>query len=127
MESKYRTYIAIATAAMLLLLAAAYYFFDPMETGWMPRCLWKTVTGTDCPGCGTQRMAHALMHGEFVKAWYSNAFALCMIPVIIFYVWLELNAERHNKLYRSLHSPWIINLFIFSILCWWVIRNIIVI
>ena len=123
-ESRLRPYIAFAIIAIMAILAFIYYFFDPAETYWMPHCLWKTATGTDCPGCGSQRMAHALMHADIRKAWESNAFAFCMIPVVILYSWLEINVSRHPNIYRRLHSPWIINLFISSIIIWWLLRNI---
>lgn len=122
---KYRTYIALVSIVALAMLAIAYYFFDPTEVNWMPRCLWKVVTGTDCPGCGSQRMAHALMHGDISGAWHANAFALCMLPIIALMIWLELTRTRHPSLYSRLHSPLMIKLIVTVILAWWIIRNLI--
>lgn len=115
-----KTTLAVAALAAA---ASVYYFFDPMEAGWMPRCLWKTLTGTDCPGCGTQRMLHALFHGDISGAWRSNAFALCMIPVIAFLLWLELTRERHSALYARIHRPWLIWLLALLVFAWWLLRN----
>lgn len=89
----------------------------------MPHCLWKTVTGTDCPGCGSQRMAHALMHGDFFGAWHANAFALCSLPPIAFMLWLEIHRSRHPRLYAALHRPLFIRLLLAAILIWWILRN----
>ncbi|MDE5840938.1 MAG: DUF2752 domain-containing protein, partial [Muribaculaceae bacterium] len=69
-----RVFLSFLVLSMALALAAVYYFFDPVEAGWMPRCIWKVTTGTDCPGCGSQRMAHALMHGDIAGAWRANAY-----------------------------------------------------
>lgn len=114
--------------AILLLMAVAfcavYWWFDPAEVGWMPRCLWKTVTSTDCPGCGSQRMIHALLHGHIGAAWKANAFALVMLPVIGFMFWLELTRSRRPHLYAKVFSPAVIRTLIFLVLAWWIFRNV---
>lgn len=113
----------IALVCLTVGLATVYFFVDPMQVRWMPRCLWKVATGTDCPGCGSQRMAHALMHGDFIGAWSANAYALCLLPLIGFLLWLELFRERHLRLYRRVHSPAIIFAFTVSVFAWWIVRN----
>lgn len=110
-------------AAGAVAAGCVYYFFDPAEARWMPRCLWKTLTGTDCPGCGSQRMLHALTHGDIQAAFHANAFAVCMIPVVIFFIWLELTSERHPSLYARIHRPCLIWLFAAIVLAWWILRN----
>ena len=115
---------AVAGIILLGLLAAAYYFFDPMEAKWMPKCLWRVATGTDCPGCGSQRMAHALMHGDFAGAWHANAYAMCMLPLILFLLWLEMAGESHPKLYARVHRQWVIAALGASVIVWWIARNI---
>ncbi|MDE6021964.1 MAG: DUF2752 domain-containing protein, partial [Muribaculaceae bacterium] len=111
-----RKILAIVIAVLAIILASVYYFFDPSDVGWMPRCLWKVLTDTDCPGCGSQRMAHALMHGDIIAAWHANAYALCMIPVIIFLFWLEFRRERHPGLYALVHKPAMMMLLVASVL-----------
>lgn len=112
-------------ALLAVLLAVVYFFVDPMQVKWMPRCIWKVATGTDCPGCGSQRMAHALMHGDLVAAWRANAYALCMLPLIGIMLWLELFRDRHPELYRRVHSPLAIWVLSASVVIWWVGRNLI--
>lgn len=110
---------------VLAVLAVVYFFVDPMEVRWMPRCIWKVATGTDCPGCGSQRMAHALMHGDLLGAWHANAYALCMLPLIGWMLWLELFRKRHPRLYSKFHSPVVIRVLAASVLIWWIARNMI--
>ncbi len=110
---------------LFVVLAIAYYSFDPVEVKWMPKCVWKVATGTDCPGCGSQRMAHALLHGDFRGAWHANAYALCMIPLIGLLVILEIFRDKHPQLYRKVHSPLLIWILVASIFAWWIIRNLI--
>ncbi len=120
-----RAWVAAIIAVLAIALAIVYYYFDPVEARWMPRCLWKVATGTDCPGCGSQRMAHALVHGDILGAWRANAFALCMIPLIGLLLVLELNREKYPKLYRKVHAPWVIWTLAAAVLIWWIVRNII--
>ena len=124
MRSK-RALWAILLIMLVLLLAVAYYFFDPVEAAWMPKCIWKVMTGTDCPGCGSQRMAHSLMHGDLIGAWHANAYAICMIPVIGFLIWLELFRDKYPIMYSRIHAPWMIWILVASIFAWWILRNLI--
>lgn len=117
--------IAMLVISVAVALAVVYYFVDPVEVTWMPRCLWKVATGTDCPGCGSQRMAHALMHGDFRAAWHANAYALCITPVVAAMLCLEFNRERFASLYTKVHSPWIIGTLVGSMFLWWLLRNLI--
>ena len=110
---------------IMALLAAVYFFVDPMEVRWMPKCIWKVATGTDCPGCGSQRMAHALMHGDLKGAWHANAYAFCLLPLIALMLWLELCRERFPRLYCSVHSPVVIRALVASVFIWWIVRNVI--
>lgn len=115
--------MAVVVAVLFVVMASVYFFFDPSEARWMPKCIWKAATGTDCPGCGTQRMAHALMHGDFRGAWQANAFALCMMPVIAFLLFLECFREKYQMFYRRVHSPWVIGMIAVAVVVWWIVRN----
>ena len=44
------------------------FFFDPVRTWFYPQCLFHTLTGLQCPGCGSLRALHALLHGEIRRA-----------------------------------------------------------
>ncbi len=111
--------------ALAIVLGVVYYFFDPVEVRWMPQCLWRVATGTDCPGCGSQRMAHALVHGDISGAWHANAYALCLLPLIGFMFWLEIAREKYPKLYKKVHAPWVICALASSVMIWWILRNVI--
>lgn len=67
-------------AAFLLTL---YYFYNPVTTLWTPKCLFKVVTGLQCPGCGIQRALHALLQGRFLEAIHYNYFLLFSGPYIL--------------------------------------------
>ena len=66
-----RVWIAVGLIAAAALIAA-YYRLGP-ESGLYPRCMFRQLTGLDCPGCGSQRAIHALLHGHVAEAWGYNA------------------------------------------------------
>lgn len=89
----------------------------------MPQCPVHMLTGLQCPGCGAQRLIHALLHGDIVGAWHANAFLLLALPGIGFLGWLELTRRRHARLYARVYStPVIISIGIILIV-WGLGRN----
>lgn len=105
-------------------MAVLYFFIDPSESRFLPRCLFHELTGWKCPGCGSQRMLHALLHGNLTEAWRQNAMLLCAIPMLIPMTWLELRRKDHPRLYTRLHSTLIIAAIAAAMLLWWLLRNI---
>lgn len=60
---------------------AVLFFFDPATTSFYPPCLFKTLLGMQCPGCGSLRAAHALLHGNISQAWALNKPLLVALPL----------------------------------------------
>jgi hypothetical protein len=63
--------------------AAALFFFDPATTSFYPPCLFKTVLGMQCPGCGSLRAAHQLLHGNVEAAWALNKPVVLALPLAL--------------------------------------------
>ncbi|MDF7814257.1 DUF2752 domain-containing protein [Hymenobacter sp. YC55] len=88
-------------------MAALYFRLDPAQYPF-PRCLVHTLTGLHCPGCGTQRAVHALLHGRVGQAIGFNLLAALATPVLVVGVmeelrgWLSKRPHRNSFLYR----PW---------------------
>ena len=79
---KYITVLAILIAASALIVL---YFFDPETAGIYPVCPSKFISGYDCPGCGSLRATHALLHGNIASAWRYNPaifFAIALLLLI---------------------------------------------
>ena len=64
--------------AALLTGGCAYAVFCAYWGG-LP-CLFRTLTGWQCPGCGVTRMCLSLLRGDFAAAWQYNAAILCLLP-----------------------------------------------
>lgn len=56
--------------------------FDPATAGIFPPCPVHYLTGWYCPGCGSLRAMHALLHGNFVKAWAMNPLTVMLLPFL---------------------------------------------
>ncbi len=75
--------------AVLLLLgmlaasagAAVLFFFNPSQNGFYPFCLFHKATGLLCPGCGSLRATHQLLHGHVLAAVHCNALLVLALPV----------------------------------------------
>jgi hypothetical protein len=76
-----------------LALAAVLFFFDPSRVPIYPTCAFHRVTGLDCPGCGTLRAMHQLLHGNFLAALHFNAFVVLSLPV---FAWVAFRFVRHE-------------------------------
>lgn len=122
-KTKYRI---AATAAILLAVAAVfclyYYSHDPTASP-APRCIFKILSGYDCPGCGSQRAFHSLMHGDIADAWGYNPFVFFAVPTAIFYIIVENGRELWPHLHARVVHPAIITAILLSIIAWWILRN----
>ncbi len=125
MQPARKKYIHRLAWLLPLLLAGGIYFaVNPEISGWMPKCVFKVITGLDCPGCGSQRMLHSLLHGDLAAAWSYNPFLVCMIPVVAMYAAVEFFPLRFPRLFRILHSPGVIIGIGIAIILWGIMRNI---
>jgi hypothetical protein len=79
---KHRTIIAMAVAALLGGLAVVYKF-PPTEYSFYPRCPVYLATHWLCPGCGSTRALHALLHGDLGAALHYNVFFTLLAPVML--------------------------------------------
>lgn len=68
-----------AFSAVLVVLC----FVDPRSARFAPVCPFHFTTGLHCPGCGTGRALHALVHGDLAHAVKLNVLAVATIPVFL--------------------------------------------
>jgi hypothetical protein len=73
--------IYAAVVAGLCLAVFLLYFFPPTETRFYPRCIFHAVTGLECPGCGSLRAAHSVLHGDFAMAFRLNPLLFVLLPL----------------------------------------------
>lgn len=74
-------------AALLAGVAAALVtlrFFDPATSGVFPPCPVLYLTGWYCPGCGSLRAMHAILHGNLREAWSLNPLTVLLLPFVAY-------------------------------------------
>jgi hypothetical protein len=105
-------------------LAVLFFVLDPAKHDLFPRCLFNSITGYYCPGCGSQRAVHSLLHLDFAGV-VSQNFLFIPALLIISYHYLHpvLNRWLNWKLPNIFHfksTPWII---FAVIIIFWILRN----
>src|SRR5262249_190710 len=58
--------------------------FDPATAGVFPPCPLRALTGWYCPGCGSLRAFHQLLHGNLRSAFAMNPFAVLSLPFLTY-------------------------------------------
>ena len=77
------TRVMMAIGGPVLLLAAGFlYAFNPVTSGLFPPCLFYRLTNLYCPGCGSTRALHNLLHGDVVAAFDMNPLLVVSIPFV---------------------------------------------
>lgn len=95
------------------------YTFPPVTTAFYPQCTFRQLTGFDCPGCGTTRALHALLHGRFAEAFRFNPLLFVLMFVAAISVPSMLRGERP----RFLYTRWFGWGTAIVIAAWWIGRN----
>lgn len=102
-SSKKRLYKLTASCTFVLLAGLLYYLFVS-NTGWKIPCLFYTLTGLYCPGCGVTRMAVALLQFDFARAFHYHPVLLCtLFPLGICF---GVQALRYVKTGETKFSRW---------------------
>ncbi|MDD3788375.1 MAG: DUF2752 domain-containing protein [Petrimonas sp.] len=113
---------------MLLLSAGTiiFYVFDPQTQPFFPKCPFLAATAYKCPGCGSQRAIHALLHLQVSEAFRQNAFMILLIPYALFGIYLAFfgGKKRFPKAERLFFGKWAAVAWGVFILVFWVGRNI---
>ena len=104
---------------------SALYFVTPESTPWFPVCVFHKVTGLYCPGCGTARGLHHLLHGDLLGACRSNILMVLCLPLLgqllASQVVLATSGRTLKPLPISARAAWLI---LAAIMLYWVARNI---
>ena len=109
----------------LLLLGALYVFaFEPGKTGIFPPCVFRQLTGLQCPGCGSTRALHQLLHGHFVAAFTLNPLFVIAIPLLLYVLlkYTTLSFRGITPKPNALPARYIYLIFV-VIVSFWILRN----
>ena len=80
---KERLLSTVKKYAVVLLIGLAYLAWV-LLTGVKIPCVFKLITGLNCPACGVTRMIVAVARLNFSKAFWLNPYLFTNLPVILF-------------------------------------------
>ncbi len=119
--------IALGVLVSILLVAAMilFYRFDPETQPLFPKCPFLLVTGYQCPGCGSQRAIHSLLHANIGDAVRYNAFMVVALPYIFLGLYLEYfgGKKRFPSIERFFFGRWSAVIVLVAVLAYWILRN----
>src|SRR6059036_559562 len=76
-----RAVVAAGTILLAVLAAGVLFCFDPSHYPFYPVCFFHKSTGLLCPGCGSLRAMHQLLHGHVAAAMHFNALLVLSLPI----------------------------------------------
>lgn len=119
-----RKYGKLVLITLLLIVVAVIYFVcNPASITIFPKCAFFQLTGLQCPGCGSQRDIHQLLHGNLVEAMHYNAFLVMCIPWLLTILAAHFSkTERKERLNRIFLHKNVVNMYLILFFCWWIYR-----
>lgn len=115
-------------AAAFLFAVAAYSFtfllMNPVDFPLKIPCVLYEVTGLYCPGCGGNRGAYYILHGDILKGLKNNLLLLLFIPGFVFASINEIMLLFSGKqfAYPDFNHR-VFYILVGIILLYWVLRN----
>lgn len=122
-----KTLVFCLCITLLIVIGGIVYFkYNPADHTFFPKCSFLTLTGLKCPGCGSQRTIHALLHFDIHSAFSYNALIMLSIPYLMMLITGKIAQffNPHSKFALKLQHPYIIWSFFAIVILFWVTRNI---
>ncbi|MCB4234284.1 DUF2752 domain-containing protein [Kaistella anthropi] len=76
-------------------LGVVFYSFNPQNSIYFLKCPIYYFTGYLCPGCGSQRAIHELLHLNIKKAFEYNALFVTLTPYVILAIAMNTKPLRN--------------------------------
>jgi hypothetical protein len=105
--------------------AVIYFLFNPAVSSFFPNCPFNSLTGFYCPGCGSQRAIHQLLHGNIIAAAGYNVLLLLSLPVLM-YAMIATVYKTVKGTYGNwdlIYKPWFPKAVLIIVLSFWLLRN----
>lgn len=97
----------------------------PGGVPFLPGCLFRRLTGLDCPGCGMTRAAAASLNGRWVEAFALNPLGMVLLPLAMIGLLPETFNWVSKKPLAWRLRPGILTTYVIvgSIFAFWILRN----
>ncbi len=115
---------SLALLTVVCIVAAGLYFLSPYDSGVYAPCPFNVLTDLYCPGCGTLRGLHELLHGRIGSAMGLNPLMVLSLPFIAYSFIKYVAAGMRERPARKIFIP---SAFIWAllgiVLLFWILRN----
>ena len=108
-----------------LTLGVILHVADPSGATSFPVCPFYAITGLYCPGCGTLRSLHALLHADLRSAFGFNAVTVLLAPMLVV-AWVSVGVAGlgGRRLPRLWNVPrWTGHAIAVAVGLFWILRN----
>ena len=100
------------------------FVLEPGKSILFPICPFRAITGFTCPGCGSTRGVHQLLHGNIAAAFELNPLLLLALPFLIYALLLySYRVLRGQPIQRNALAPKYIYTIFGVVLFFWIFRN----
>ena len=107
--SSWNVFRSPRTAGIAIVLAglcgAIFLHFNNPNEKQLIGCILEKTTGLHCPGCGSTRACHALVHGDIPTAFDNNPFLIAALPFILVLsarpAWMAIVHDRWQPFHLS--------------------------
>ena len=121
---KLRLGLSVCAAAAACAGALYLYFMGPKNIP-LP-CVFYSVTGLYCPGCGAGRACYSILHGQFLNAFCYNPLMTILLPLIGLYIadrmvdWIITGGNQIDRKINVKFITWVLVI----VVVYGVLRNI---
>lgn len=114
----------LAAGVVAMGTTAFVYAVNPEVPGHYPTCPFRALTGYYCPGCGSARALHALLHGDPALALKRNPlFVAAVAGLFVYAVAWTVQRGRGQRLAWT-PPNWLLYSVLVLVLAFWVLRNV---
>ena len=119
--------LIIAGGVLITIFLVVYGYNDPNLNSFFPKCPFLSLTGFQCPGCGSQRAIHQLLQGNILAAFNYNPLFVVALPYIFIGGLFEFTPlkNKYAKAQRILFGYKTIYLILVIIISFWIWRNLV--
>ena len=111
----------------VLSLGFVYFYFNysPSDYSIFPKCPFYSITGFYCPGCGSQRAIHSLLHGHIFEGLKHNFLILLLTLVLVYDAIVYVLKNNYGKDIKNLlHKSKTTKFILYAVIVFWILRNI---
>ncbi|WP_456464123.1 DUF2752 domain-containing protein [Lutibacter sp.] len=108
-----------------IVLAFLFFYVNPSNVNFFPKCPLYVTTGIYCPGCGSQRATHQLLHLNILGVLQQNILYLFGVLLIAYHLIVTgLNLFFKKHIYNYLYHPKTPIIILIIVIVFWILRNI---